>query len=70
MKYLVKKIQEADFGCEEWQDGHQRMVLLLLCDEAGCEIDWEAADEYLYSQGINEGDWVSLDKNHKIVKEQ
>ena len=69
MKYIVKKIQEADYGCEERPAGYQPQVLLILRDETGQEIDMEVADAELLAKDINEGDWVFFDKNNEIFKE-
>ena len=69
MKYIVKRIQEADFGCEERPEGIGAMVLLRLRDVAGHEIDLEVPDEDLLAQDINEGDWVFFDKDDNIHKE-
>ena len=69
MKYIVKRIQEADYGCEERPEGYQFQVLLRLRDETGQEIDMEVADAELLSKDINEGDWVFFDKDNEIFKE-
>lgn len=70
MKYIVKSIMEPDYGCEERPDNYVVMDRVLLRDENGFEIDIEADDEELYSKDINEGDWVHLDSNNQLVKEQ
>ena len=69
MKYIVKKIQESDFGCEERPECYQLLVLLRLRDEAGQEIDMEVPDAELLAKDINEGDWVYFDKDNEIFKE-
>ena len=69
MKYIVKRIQEAAYGCEERPDGYQFQVLLRLRDETGQEIDMEVADAELLAKDINEGDWVFFDKDNEIFKE-
>ena len=69
LKYIVKKIQESDFGCEERPEGYQLQVLLRLCDETGQEIDMEVLDAELLAKDINEGDWVFFDKDNEIFKE-
>ena len=61
MKYLVKQIQEADFGCEERPEGYQPQVFLRLCNETGEESIFEIADAVLREKNIEEGDWVVLD---------
>lgn len=69
MKYIVKKIQESDFGCEERPEGNQLQVLLRLRDEVGQEIDMEVPNVELLAKDINEGDWVFFDKDNEIFKE-
>ncbi len=69
LKYIVKKIQEADFGCEERPEGYTPQVIIRLRDEAGHEIEMEVADADLYAKDINEGDWVYFDKDNQIYKE-
>ena len=69
MKYIVKRIQEADFGCEERPEGTGAMALLRLRDVAGHEIEFEVQDADLLAQDINEGDWVFFDKDDNIHKE-
>lgn len=70
MRYIVKSIQEADFGCEERPDGVGAMVLLRLRDESNQETDMEVADAELLANDINEGDWVYFDKDNNIYKEE
>lgn len=68
MKYLVKQIQEADFGCEERSEGYQPQVLLRLCNESGEERNLEVADAKLLEEDINEGDWVYFELNDELKK--
>ena len=68
MKYIVKKIQEADFGCEERPAGYEPQVIVRLCDESGHETDKELPDAGLYALGIDEGDLVYFDNDNKIRK--
>ena len=70
MRYIVKRNQEADFGCEERPDGYQLQVLLRLRDEVGQEIDMEVADVELLANDINEGDWIYFNKDNKIFKKE
>ena len=70
MKYIVKKIMEPDYGCEERPDGYVAMDNVLLRDENGLEIDMEISDKELYQKEINEGDWVYFDLDNVIFKEQ
>ena len=69
LKYIVKKIMEPDYGCEERPEGYIAMDHLILRDESGQEIGFEVADQELYDKDINEGDWVSFDLNNVISKE-
>ncbi|MCR5195205.1 MAG: hypothetical protein K6D38_02720 [Pseudobutyrivibrio sp.] len=68
MKYIVKKIQEADFGCEERPAGYVPQVLLRLRDEDGHDVDMEVADAELLAKDINEGNWVFFDDANNIFK--
>lgn len=54
--WIVKNIMEADFGCEERTDNKPLMVLVILESEDGRTIQFEAEDEWLIEQGIDEGD--------------
>ena len=69
MKYIVNKIMEADFGCEERPEGYGAMALLYLRDENGNELTMEVPDADLYASDINAGDLVSFTPNNKIYKE-
>ncbi|MCR5144652.1 MAG: hypothetical protein K6B67_05030 [Lachnospiraceae bacterium] len=68
MNYIVKRIQEADFGCEERPAGYEPMVRVTLCDEAGTEKVLEVTDASLYAKDIDEGDKVYIDENGEITK--
>ena len=70
MKYIIKRIQESDYGCEERPDDYKATVVLTLRSEAGDEIEMEVLDDDLYKRNINEGDWVSFDVDNKIFKEE
>ena len=70
MKYIIKRIQESDYGCEERPDNYKATVVLTLRSENGDEIEMEVLDEELYKCNINEGDWVSFDADHRICKEE
>lgn len=69
MKYIVKRIMEPDYGCEERPDDYVVVDTLLLRDEDGQEIEMQVEDVELYKKDINEGDWVSFDVNNVICKE-
>ena len=70
MKYIVKRIMEPDYGCEERSDDYITMDKVILRDESGSEISMEISDLELYEKNINEGDWVYFDLNNQIFKEQ
>ena len=69
LKYIVKRIMEPDYGCEERPDGYVAMDRVVLRDEAGLEIDMDIPDSELYEKNINEGDWVFFDLNNQVFKE-
>lgn len=56
MKWVIKEIAEADFGCEERMPGEPLLVLVTLEAEDGRTVQFEAADRWLYVQELYEGD--------------
>ncbi len=68
MLYIVKKIMEPDYGCEDRLDDYIAMDKVILLDESGFEISMKISDSELYEKDINEGDFVFLDDNNKIIK--
>lgn len=55
MSWIVKRIQEDDFGCEERPDDVRVKVLVTLADENGQERLIRVEDDWLYANGIDEG---------------
>ena len=55
MSWIVKRIQEDDFGCEERPDDAKVKVLVTLADENGQERLIRVEDDWLYAHGIDEG---------------
>ena len=57
--WTIKRIDEADFGCEERLPGEPLMVLVSLeCDD-GRMLQLEVADNWLTMQELDEGDeWL------------
>lgn len=53
---IIKRIDEADFGCEERMPGEPLMVLVTLLDEDGNEEQLEVSDDWLTMMGLDEGD--------------
>ncbi len=66
-KYIVVKIYEDDFGCEERPINYEPQVIVLLKDMDGNEWTCKQADAWLYDQNINEQDEVAL-KEGKLIK--
>lgn len=54
--WIVKSIDEADYGCEERLPGEPLMVLVTIEDDAGRICQFECADNWLILQDIQEGD--------------
>ena len=54
--WTIKRIDEADFGCEERLPGEPLMVLVSLEGEDGRVIQFEVADNWLTFQELTEGD--------------
>lgn len=58
--FTVAAIYEDDYGCEERGPGQEPQVLVVLRDDAGMEQVIRQSDAWLYSQGIDEGNRVTL----------
>ncbi len=56
MKWIINRIDESDFGCEERMPGQPLMVLVTLECEDGRECQFEVADDWLRIHDIDEGD--------------
>jgi len=54
--WIVKDLQEADYGCEERMPGEPLKTLVILESDDGRCCQFEVADEWLFMQGIEEGD--------------
>ena len=54
-EWKVRRIQEADYGCEERQPGEPLKVLVTLENPAGEQKMLLVADDWLYANGIDEG---------------
>jgi hypothetical protein len=66
--WTIAKIEEADYGCEERLLGEPRMLLITLESEDGVAIQFEAAENWMEMQGLDEGDeWPEdLDGDREI----
>lgn len=56
MKWIITRIDEADFGCEERMPGEPQRVLVSIESEDGRELQFEVAEPWLLSQELDEGD--------------
>lgn len=54
--WLIKRIDEADFGCEERMPGEPLMVLVTVESDNGETTQFEVADKWLDTMGFDEGD--------------
>lgn len=68
LQYTILQIQEDDYGCEERSEGSKRTVLVRLRDSEENEHMIRQEDDWLYEQGIDEGDLVVLTENHLYEK--
>lgn len=59
--WIVDRIDEADFGCEERLPGEPLMVLVTIKSDDGSVCQFECAEEWLVQQEIDEGDEWSED---------
>ena len=59
-EYIILQIQEDDYGCEERSAGAKKTVLVRLKDAKESERMIRQEDDWLYEQGIDEGDLVVL----------
>lgn len=53
--YIITRIEEADYGCEERTDGYKPMVRVHLCDKDGNVEIVEMEDALMYSRKLDEG---------------
>ena len=68
-EYIILQIQEDDYGCEERSAGAKKTVLVRLKDaNKESERMIRQEDDWLYEQGIDEGDLVVLTENHLYKK--
>lgn len=54
--WTITRIDEADYGCEERLPGEPVMVLITLENDAGAMLRFEAAENWIEMQGLDEGD--------------
>ncbi len=70
MRYIVSRILEPDYGCEERPDDYIAMDRVILRDAEGQEISMWIPDKELYDKNINEGDRVCVDEDNQIYKDE
>jgi hypothetical protein len=73
--WTIVKIEEADYGCEERLPGEPHMLLITLESEDGAAIHFEAAENWIELQGLDEGDeWPENlddeDSDNRMAAEQ
>ena len=68
--WMIKRIEEADFGCEERMPGEPLMVLVTLENDFGQTEQLEVADCWLAMQELEEGDEWPVDPEQIDEKEQ
>ena len=68
MKYLVKRIIEPDYGCEERPADYIAIDTVILTDADGNDITVKVPDKELYAKDINVGDSVFVDEHNIIFK--
>lgn len=56
MAWIVNRIEESDFGCEERMPGEPLLALVTLESDDGRVCQFEVADNWLTMQEIEEGD--------------
>lgn len=73
--WTISRIDEADYGCEERLPGEPLMFLITLENENGEVIRFEAAENWIELQGLDEGDeWPEdieeVDQDSEIAANQ
>ena len=58
--YKIKRIEEADYGCEERPEGYVPKVTVYLEDVAGAQKIIKMEDALLYKRNLDEGDEAVL----------
>lgn len=63
--WKIKKILEADYGCEERLPGEKLKCLVVLVNESGETRTLEAADEWLREHNLDENsEWTDLEEGN------
>lgn len=64
--YIIDRIFEDDYGCEERPDDQPDMVLVLLRDETGEKRLLRVEDELLRRLNLDEGSAVSVSEDNTL----
>lgn len=67
--WAISRIDEADYGCEERLPGEPLMLLITLESDEGEVIRFEAAENWIELQGLDEGDEWPEDINNESASE-
>ncbi len=54
--WKIRRIDEADYGCEERMPGEKMRVLVTIENDNGIEKQFEIADDWLIEHKLDEGD--------------
>lgn len=54
--WKIKNIFESDYGCEERMPGEPDTVIVIIESDDGQISQFEVADDWLQTQGLDEGD--------------
>lgn len=67
-KYIIKQIDEADFGCEGRPEGYIPVVKVYLEDEFGMEMIIDMEDAKMYERQLDEGVEVIFGEDGTLYK--
>lgn len=57
--WIVKRILEGDYGCEERMPGEPKNAIVYLVDENGNVVQKLVGDDWLYENDVVEGsEWI------------
>ena len=66
-EYIITRIEEDDFGCEDKIDGYKPRVIVYLKSEDR-ETGIKQVNQYLYDNDIDVGDTVIIGQNGLLEK--
>ena len=59
--WIIQRIDEADYGCEERLPGEPLMAVVTLENDMGELLQFEMPDNWMLMQGLDEGDELPED---------